>query len=261
MSVLLYKVLTDCSEFRGTVYLYSTRGQSSSCLGELPYKACVRPSWPTASAPPGTLNSSNPTPKLPDQCTVTYLYFHRPISKDPLHPPPTEKQKQKQKQKHRTLPLFTTVPSPSLLPTSRITMAQQFATLALNGLPPLVQNYDTIIGRVQRISIPGRKKSRIRNGDGYQSDHEYKYISRSGDMDRPRGRDRGGLRSAPLAQQAGYTRQRPSSVESIPRDFPPPGSTYSPRQAGPKSAGHDPYSPGSGRASKRDYRPKSQRRV
>lgn len=141
-------------------------------------------------------------------------------------------------------------------------MAQQFATLALHGLPPLVQNYDTILenakDRVQKLSIPGRKKSRNRNGDGYQSDYEYRYSSRKGVMDRPRGRDRGGPRTAPLPYQDSYSQPRSSSVEDIPRVFPPPGSAYSPRDGVPKSAAQDPYSPRAGRRNRHDYRPESQ---
>lgn len=157
-----------------------------------------------------------------------------------------------------TIATFPAATSPSLLPPSRITMAQQFATLALNGLPALVQNYDTLVGRVHRISIPGRKKSQNIKDDGYQSDYDYRYSSRQENMDRARGRDRGGLYSAPLARQDRYSQPRPSSVESIPRDFPPPGPTYSSRRNGPKSAGHDPYSPDSRRGSRNDYRPQSQ---
>lgn len=137
-----------------------------------------------------------------------------------------------------------------------------FAALALNGIPPLIQNYDTIVEsarqRVQGLSIPGRRKSRNRKDDGYQSDYEYKYTSRPGNMDRSRGRDRGGPQTAPLASQDVYLRRRPSSIESIPRAFPPPGSEYNPRNTDPRSAGRNPYSPGAGRGSRRDYHPQSQ---
>ena len=132
-------------------------------------------------------------------------------------------------------------------------------TLALNGIPTLVQNYDNIMEsarqRVQKLSIPGRNKSRSRKDDGYQSDFEYRYSSRSGKMDRSRGRNRDEPYTAPLASQDQYSRARPSSIESIPRAFPPPGADYSPRD--PRSAPLNSYSPGAGRGSRRDYHPQS----
>ncbi|MCJ1244040.1 hypothetical protein MMC30_001237 [Trapelia coarctata] len=72
-------------------------------------------------------------------------------------------------------------------------------------------------------------------------------------MDRSQGRDRDGPYTAPLASQDAYSRPRQSSVEDIPRAFPPPGSDYSPRHSDPRSAGRDPYSPGAGRGGARRY--------
>jgi len=219
---------------------------------------CVRPSRPPHLCHLATLTPVTPVRYgvPPDPCMVTYLFFLLgPTYFKALHIPSNGNRKSTSTD---PLPLYTTTNFTVVSPYSRITMAQQFATLALNGLPPLIQNYDTIVGRVQRISIPGRKKSRNNKDDGYQSDYDYRYTSRPGNIDRHRGQDRDGLRSAPLARQDGYSRPRPSSVESIPGDFPPPGSTYDSRRGGPKSAGHDPYSPKSRRGSKHDYRPQSQ---
>ncbi|MCJ1400271.1 hypothetical protein MMC11_003475 [Xylographa trunciseda] len=127
-------------------------------------------------------------------------------------------------------------------------MAAQFATLALNGINPLIQNYDTIYDKskktVKKIRIPGKKGQPDRYVDevGYESVDDYKYSSpRSGNQDRQRGRDQSGPRSG----KAAYRDQ---------------DSYSSPRDRRPRSGGREPQSAGAARTGRRDYTPKSARR-
>ncbi|MCJ1421014.1 hypothetical protein MMC32_007376 [Xylographa parallela] len=127
-------------------------------------------------------------------------------------------------------------------------MAAQFATLALNGINPIIQNYDTIYEKsrktVKKIRIPGKKGQPDEYIDdvGYKSMDDYKYSSpRSGNQDRQRGRDQSGSRSA----QPAYGYQ---------------DSYDNPRDRGPRSGGREPQSAGAARSGRRDYTPKSARR-
>ncbi|MCJ1389599.1 hypothetical protein MMC18_002456 [Xylographa bjoerkii] len=130
-------------------------------------------------------------------------------------------------------------------------MAAQFATLALNGIDPLIQNYDTIYDKskktVKKIPIPGKKGQPDRYVQEtvekrYQSMDDSEYRSpRSGNQDRQRDRGQSGPRSA----QPAYGYQ---------------DSYDSPRDRRPRSGGREPQSAGAARSGRRDYTPKSARR-
>jgi hypothetical protein len=116
-------------------------------------------------------------------------------------------------------------------------MAQSFVQIALQTAPPLIQKSDVIYKNVKekvKNTIQGRRKSRTRNDQEYQSDVEYNNSSRSRNMDRSRGRDQGPY-TAPLPYSDPYYRPRQGSVEDISRAFPPPGIAYGTQNPDPRS--------------------------
>ncbi|MCJ1288607.1 hypothetical protein MMC34_000135 [Xylographa carneopallida] len=127
-------------------------------------------------------------------------------------------------------------------------MAAQFATLALNGINPLIQNYDTIYDKskktVRKIRIPGKKGQPDEYVDevGYKSMDDYKYSSpRTGNQDRRKGRDQSGPRSA----QPAYGYQ---------------DSYDNRRDRRPRSGGREPQSAGATRSGRRDKTPRGAQR-
>lgn len=116
-------------------------------------------------------------------------------------------------------------------------MAETFAGLALAGVNPVIQNYDTIYDTTKRKvkeTVPILGKNNPRDGDdddqGHQSMDDYRYSSqRSGNQDRQRGRDQ----PAPRSSQAYYYQESYRSHRNGPKvgDRDPPGNRrdYTPR--------------------------------